>query len=45
MEWQDSTSLKPVSGKRTTPILASVKRHGNRGDMRIKCDDSDIYPT
>jgi hypothetical protein len=40
-----SASLEPVSDRRTGPNPASTKGLENHGDMHIKCDDSDIYPT
>jgi hypothetical protein len=40
-----SASLEPISDTSTAPSPASVKGPGNRGDVRIQCEDSDIYPT
>jgi hypothetical protein len=37
--------IERVLDKRIAPSPASVRGHGNRADVRIKCDDLDIYPT
>jgi hypothetical protein len=40
-----SASPELVLDRRTALSPASVKGRGNRGNMRISCDDSNTYPT